>query len=501
MASQVHPEGWTGKEGQKDEEAPPPSQESHLSGLTAAQIELKTSNRMRTISAVIMLLFCFVDLLGGILFMPTFGALCQRAKNGPTTALGQMLLYPTGALETEELAPFVSPELLLAHKELDAPIPCSGAPPEMDTGMVYPLPPWGMCMTAAGKATPSKEDGCMALPFSWTADPAQLCLLREAHTLVSAERLAWSRTGNPKAFRTVPFGFSTSMNMILVLTAVFGGVMMLLWGRVADVMPLKILCHINLFGTLGAYVLMYVSGNYWNSFWGFTAGIVLNGCFSGVNIFAPTYFKKAFPPEEGQFWVGILTVNQLAGAGVGALIMMPFAAGRGENVFNAAWIGIAGTILVWILLTVYLVEPKNSTKEEKINGALEAEKEKKTPPTPALISKILWVLIVAMAFDSAGDEGTRIARGTILQNLFAETNRASFQNILFVSIVAMVVVATLLTVLTSTFIGKPMTAVVGAVATVVTQVTSTLASFSELLGACSLPLVALLSCMIDPSRR
>jgi MFS family permease len=477
MASQVHPDGRTGKEGLKDEEAPPPSQESHLSGLTAAQIELKTSSRTRTISAAIMLSFCFFDLLGAILFMPTFGALAQRAKNGPTTALGQMLLYPTGALETEELAPFVSPELLLVHKELDALIPCSGAPPEMDTDMVYPLPPWGMCTTAAGEATPSKEDGCMA-PSSWSADPApQLCLLREAHTPASAEQLAWSRTGNPKAFRTTPFGFSTSMNMILVLQSILGGGSMMLWGRVADVMPLKILCHINLMGTLCAYVLMYVAGNYWNSFWGFTAGIVLNGCCGGVGVFAPLYFKKVFPPEEGQFWFGMMTFISMAGGGVGALIMMPFAAGRGENVFNAAWIGIAGTSLVWILLTVYVVEPKKSAKEDKINETLEAEKEKKTPRTPALVNKILWVLIVAMAFDAAGDEGTRIARGTILQNLFAETNRVSFQNILLATMIAMVIVAMLLTALTSTFIGKPMTAVVGAVATVVTQVTSTLASF------------------------
>ena len=37
--------------------------------------------------------------------------------------------------------------------------------------------------------------------------------------------------------------------------------------------------------------------------------------------------------------------------------------------------------------------------------------------------------VVAAAFDAAGDEGTRMARGTILQNVFPETNTISFQNV------------------------------------------------------------------------
>ena len=472
MGAQVHAETV-------DAEAPAAPQPVKLSGLTAAQIELKASKRTRTICALILLGFCFVDVLGSVLFMPTFGALCQRARGGPTMALGQMLLLPTGALETEELAALVPAELVLVHKELDAPIPCSGGAVQTDEGMVYPVPPWGKCTTAAGEATPSKEDSCMQ-PSSWTADPAQPCLLREAHTTASAEQLAWSRTGNPRAFKTTPFGFSTSMNMIMVLQAVLGGMCAFLWGKLSDMMPMKPLAQINLVGTLCAYVLMYVSGTYLNSFWGFTVGIVCNACFSGVNVFTPIYFKKAFPPDEGELWFGVLTAIGMSAVGIGSLIMMPFSAGRGENCFNAAWVGIAGTILVWILVTVFLVEPKKAAKEEKIDETREANKEKKTPPTPALVNKILWVLIVAIAFDGAGDEGTRIARGTILQNVFAETNTASFQNVVLVSLVGMAIVATLLAVLASMFVGKPITAVFGALMTVVTQVLQLLHPLSEL---------------------
>ena len=80
------------------------------------------------------------------------------------------------------------------------------------------------------------------------------------------------------------------------------------------------------------------------------------------------------------------------------------------------------------------------------------------------------VLVVAAAFDAAGDEGTRMARGTILQNVFPETNTISFQNVLILSAIGMAMVAMALTMLGQAIVGLPSTAVFGTVATVVTQV-------------------------------
>ena len=467
MSAQVHPHG---KEGQEtDEESPEQPQSSEkLSGLNAGQIELKASKQMRMICAGIMLAFSFVDLLGSVLFMPGLGALCQRAEGGPSASMGIALLLPSGALETEDMKGLVPPELVLLHKELDAPIPCSGGALEIDADMVYPVAPWGMCTTAAGEATPSKADGCTS---TWTADPGQPCLLREVHTPASAAHLAWSRIGNPRAFEKVPFRFSTAMNFLLVAEGVFTGLGGMLWGRLADMnMPIKILSQINIVGVLSAYVVMFLAGVHWNSFWGFAAGYALNGLFTGVGVLAPLYIRKAFPPEEGQVWHAALMLNSMVGLGVGTLILMPFISGRGENVFNAAWVGIAGSSVVLVLITRFLVEPKQTAKEAKIDESRAAEKETKTQKTPALVTKILWILVVAAAFDAAGDEGTRMARGTILQNVFPETNTISFQNVLILSAIGMAMVAMALTMLGQAIVGLPSTAVFGTVATVVTQV-------------------------------
>ena len=426
---------------------------------------------MRMICAGIMLAFAFIDLLGSVLFMPGLGALCQRAEGGPSASMGNALLLPSGALETEDMKGLVPAELVLLHKELDAPIPCSGAALQIDADMVYPVAPWGMCTTAAGEAAPSKADGCTS---TWTADPGQPCLLREVHTPASAAHLAWSRIGNPRAFDKVPFRFSTAMNFLLVAEGVFTGLGGILWGRLADMMPIKILSQINIVGVLCAYVVMYLSGVHWNSFWGFAAGYALNGLFAGVGVLAPIYFRKAFPPEEGQMYFALLTLNEMVGLGVGTLILMPFISGRGENLFNAAWIGVAGSSVVFVLITRFLVEPKQTAKQAKIDESRAAEKETKTQKTPALVIKILWTLIVAAAFDAAGDEGTRMARGTILQNVFPETNTASFQNVLLLSCIGMAMVALALTMLGQVVVGLPSTAVFGTVATVATQVVASL---------------------------
>ena len=379
MSAQVHPHGPIGKEGQNvtqktDEESPEARQSTEqLSGLNADQIELKASKQTRMICAGIMLAFAFIDLLGSVLFMPGLGALCQRAEGGPSASMGNALLLPSGALETEDMKGLVPAELVLLHKELDAPIPCSGAALQIDADMVYPVAPWGMCTTAAGEAAPSKADGCTS---TWTADPGQPCLLREVHTPASAAHLAWSRIGNPRAFEKVPFRFSTAMNFLLVAEGVFTGLGGMLWGRLADMnMPIKILSQINIVGVLSAYVVMFLAGVHWNSFWGFAAGYALNGLFTGVGVLAPLYIRKAFPPEEGQVWHAALVLNSMVGLGVGTLILMPFISGRGENVFNAAWVGIAGSSVVLVLITRFLVEPKQTAKEEKIDESRAAEKQ------------------------------------------------------------------------------------------------------------------------------
>merc|ERR1711871_986430 len=157
----------------------------------------------------------------------------------------------------------------------------------------------------------------------------------------------------------------------------------------------------------------------------------------------------------------------MVGAGLGALLLMPFIDGNGENVFNAAWVGIIGSLFFFVLVTVVVVEPKKSSKEEKIDEKAEAKKEK--PKTPMMVQRMLWIVIIAGAFDAAGDEGTRITRGTILQNKFPETNTISFQNVLILSLIGVALVSMIFTGIGKGICGFGMTAVVGATCTAVTQ--------------------------------
>ena len=127
MAAQVHPEkqAFTGtvpsKDGPEDEEAPsaPQQSTSMLSGLTAEQIELKTSKKRQKIAVAVMFAFIFIDCIGGVLFAPAMGALCQLAKGGPYATMANLLLLPSGALETEDMAGIVPPELVVLHEELE----------------------------------------------------------------------------------------------------------------------------------------------------------------------------------------------------------------------------------------------------------------------------------------------------------------------------------------------------------------------------------------------
>lgn len=169
---------------------------------------------------------------------------------------------------------------------------------------------------------------------------------------------------------------------------------------------------------------------------------------------------------------------------------MPFISGRGENLFSACWIAIGGTILVLIATLLVIVEPKKSSKTtqdgksyEKIAPALPEGKScvvtpdlvaavpepAKTNMTTKATTKILWICCIAGALDSAGDEGTRIARGTVLQNVWPSTNDLMFQNVLLLSLIGMLFLVMALVGIGKATIGLGATAVLGCAATLTTQ--------------------------------
>lgn len=431
-----------------------------LTGLSSAQIKLRTSKNYKGIVMTVMLLFNLIDILGTILFMPAGGILCQRAEGGPTDSMAQVLMLPT-EMNDGLSALGAAPDLILLHDSLKATISCADPAHE---GTSYPaLASKSFC----SDPTITEAAECVT-PATWTADSDD-CEVRDLYIRgdLDAEFLAWDTLGMPKAFAELPFGFSTSMNVLVMMGSLSSGLGGAMWGMVSDKIGVKICAQLCLLGGTCGYVLMYMAGVEWNSFWAYAAGQVVNGLFSGSAVLVPTYITKMFPPEEAAKYQGLVMLNSMVGAGLGALLLMPFISGRGENVFNAAWVGIIGSVVFFFLVTFVVAEPKKAKKEEKIDAKMEDAKP--TPKTPAMITKMLWIVIVAGAFDAAGDEGTRIARGTILQNKFPDTNSMEFQNLLILSLIGVALVSMIMTGIGKGVCGFGATAVLGATATCVTQ--------------------------------
>jgi len=159
------------------------------------------------------------------------------------------------------------------------------------------------------------------------------------------------------------------------------------------------------------------------------------------------------------------------GAGVGALVLMPFTTGNAENLFSAAWVGVGGTAIAFFLVLFTVTEPRKESFTELVRKQASLKTgEKKKSTTPILIQRILTIAIVASFLDSAGDEGTRIARGTIMQNVWPETNQIMIQNILMLSTIGLIFIVLALINFLKAKIGFGLTTCLGSCATIIAQI-------------------------------
>jgi hypothetical protein len=157
---------------------------------------------------------------------------------------------------------------------------------------------------------------------------------------------------------------------------------------------------------------------------------------------AIVYIRTLFDegPERDAFAGGVLGLGLIGGA-IGALVVMPFVTQpkNGENFFNAIWLAIGLTVFTFLLLSFVLV-PAPKPTEEDVRKQKEMENEK----TPAMAYRILVIAIIASALDSAGDEGTRMARGTIVAAVFPEWSTVEKQNYLLLALLGIMLVALVL---------------------------------------------------------
>lgn len=246
---------------------------------------------------------------------------------------------------------------------------------------------------------------------------------------------------NPDAFKDPkpPFKFSLAMNAVMSFGQLGSALGSLVFGQLCDRIGCKIPMQICIFNGIAGYFMIYAGGKWVGNYWLFALGMFWNNFFGNTMGVGVVLMRRLYEegPERDAMVGGCMGLG-LIGGSVGALIVMPFVTNpkNGENFFGAIWLAIGLTCVTFLAVTCILVpEPPKSEAEEK------KEEEARNEPTPALAKKILIIAVLASALDSGGDEGTRMARGTIMSAVFPEWSTTERQNYLILALIFVIIFA------------------------------------------------------------
>ncbi|CAE7460779.1 unnamed protein product [Symbiodinium sp. CCMP2592] len=220
-------------------------------------------------------------------------------------------------------------------------------------------------------------------------------------------------------------------------------------------------------GILG-YVIIYASAIWVKSYYLFMIGNVWNNFFGNCMQIASTYFGQLFDGAERDNYNSMVLGMGLIGGTVGAFIVMPFSnnPSNGANYFESIWLAAGITGVAMLAVTVVLVPPDKNRKERETT---DEEPDPAVHATPRMASRILLLTVVASALDSAGDEGTRMARGTVLTRLFPDWQTAERQNYLLMGLLVMVILSLLLLQVLQRCMNLAAVSVIGCAFTLATQ--------------------------------
>ena len=289
----------------------------------------------------------------------------------------------------------------------------------------------------------------------------------------------------PKAFRDVPMRFSLASNLLMLAGVLASGVGSAFWGYLGDRLQMrKPFMVMGLLGGLVGYVMMYAAGQHLNSYWLYLAGQIVNGLFSASDVLVQSYIQSVYTKDEQATPLGILLMIQVVGAAFGSLILLPFIRGRSEELFQSSWVGIGGSVIALVLVVHYVVEPRRVTikavKRMVRTGKMigkpgtsgSGEGEEKAPSSAAMprtLSLILWIALAGSMLDSAGDEGTRIALGTVMVNVWPQTADLFLQNMLTLALIGLFFIVIPFVEIGKATVGMGAVCSFGALATTVTQ--------------------------------
>lgn len=177
---------------------------------------------------------------------------------------------------------------------------------------------------------------------------------------------------------------------------------------------------------------------------------------------ASTYFGQLFDGAERDQYNSLVIGMGLIGGTVGSFVVMPFSnnPSNSANYFESIWLAIGITALALLGVMVLMVPPE-APKQEEVDPA--------TKVTPPRAFKVLVLTVLASALDSAGDEGTRMARGTVLARLFPEWQTAERQNYLLMGLLVMVLLSLLFLQLLQRCMNLAAVSVLGCFFTLATQ--------------------------------
>mmetsp|Transcript_10999 Transcript_10999/g.25129 ORF Transcript_10999/g.25129 Transcript_10999/m.25129 type:complete len:685 (-) Transcript_10999:142-2196(-) len=269
------------------------------------------------------------------------------------------------------------------------------------------------------------------------------------------EKGAWS--GSP------PVKFSLSMNLVVSSGFLCSALGSLFFGYLCDKIGCKLPLQICLGMGIGGYVIIYASAIWVKSYYLFMIGNAWNNFFGVCMQLATTYFSQLFDGAERDNYNSMVLGMGLIGGTIGAFIVMPFSnnPSNGENYFEAVWLAVGITAVALIAVTVVLVPPEKKEDEKPVDPA--------TRVTPPMAARLLWITVIASALDSGGDEGTRMARGTILTAVFPEWQTAERQNYLLMGLLIMVIMSLTILQILKNYINLAAIAVIGCAFTLATQ--------------------------------
>lgn len=258
--------------------------------------------------------------------------------------------------------------------------------------------------------------------------------------------------------------FSMAMNLVMSLGFVGSAAGSFFFGRLVDKVGAKTPIMICLFMGIGGYIIIYAAAIWVKSYWWFLFGNVWNNFFGCSMDIALAYFGQLFaddPVARDNYQGGVMGMGLVGGA-IGSFIVMPFSNNpqNGVNYFESIWLAIGFTAVAFVLVLFILVPPEEKKKDDK---------PRPEAATPALAKRILLIAVTASALDSGGDEGTRMARGTILTALFPEWQTPEKQNYLLLGCLVMVILTLVILGILRKKLGLASVAVIGCTATLAVQ--------------------------------